>query len=765
MAQNSPTPFPDSTFTHLNRSAEVVIVKKLRAFVLPGLGEAEPEVKTFQRDFFEFLGGGGLLIPCKQLDLKWQNPDVTVPPAGPVQPSASGAGASLYNHYFVSATARPGSAVDSVSSPVKGNADVITVRATVDTEGRGSCTVELACPQDKYVFSRNLFRAGQSVFEQNDMVFVSLPAMDGTLNRVFTGLVSAVRVSKDLGDTLRTVVTLECEDMLKLLTQSRTAVKPSLTPAMSDGKYFSGLDNDFSARLPHDIMSEILGLAYSDFYTAKGFYANLAAARANPNQTQAAVAERQLLKSMVALPQPASFQNLVEAAPQAATGPAYDSSKPFLVTTGAAPQAAPASIAPTFSINPEATTQTPTQIPSKIYGFRRARKSLAQASTSIDQALRPWSPLQIGDMDDLAFTISGTAQPNFQVAFSGSASLYFADYRSGLALCKQVAEDLNYEFFANQNGVVVFRPLNVSLPADFINGAKPIPTAKLRTANGRVGSEYWLQDKLMGGRPAFADSDVDIFTFAYVGSDFQITAGGAQFFKGVAFDFFKYLRFGSRTAPVVTKLQLLSDDACAVYANAYLSRLNASYSSARIQYTGDSRIQAGNPCYVQSRNTVYYVASVTHVFTAGQSYTMDLNLKYGRRPIAAGKGLVLAALKMVDLSLANFIKSKDLSLVLGKLRAGGSTAMAQYVDDNAKDLTFQGYVWEPLMPLDYESLYASLKEQNAFNATKEVVENFNFNSPAFTEQYKVTQLRLPALKGQPLVNATASSLMTARGIK
>lgn len=761
MAKNSPSPFPESNLAHLGRTAEVVIVKKLRAFTLPGLNETESESKTFQRNFFEFLGGNGLLLPCKQLDLKWQNPDV----ASSFGVLGAALSFPLYNHYFVSATAAKGT-TDSVASPIKGNADVISARATVSTEGRGSCTVVLSSQQDKYIFKRNPFKAGQSLFEPNDMVFVNLPDMDGNLRRVFTGFVSGISVQKVLGDTLKTTVVLECEDMLKQLTQSRTAVKPSLAPSMSDGKTLPGLENDFSGRLPHDIMSEVLALACADFYTVTGFYDKLFEIRDSSffDETQAQINEFQLLKSLTALPQPPapSFDfNTLQ--PNPAPPISFEASKPFLATAGSATSIA-ASVTPPILIDPQSSKQQSTQIPAKVYGFRRARKDASQASTSIDKSVKSFAPLQKADMDDLAFVISGTAQPAFQLAFSGSASLYFADFKSGLALCKQVADDLNYEFFANQNGVIIFRPLNVSLPANFINGAKPIPTAKLRTANGRVGSEYWLEDNLMGGRPSFIDSDVDIYTFAYVGADYQISLGGNQFFKGIAFDLPKFLKFGARTAPLITKLNLLNDDACAVYANAYLSRLNAAYSSAAIQYTGDSRLQAGNPCFVKSRNTIYYISSITHTFEAGQSYTVDLTLKYGRRPIAAGPGLVLSARTLVstDLGLANLTKSMDLSQVLGRLNSGGATIMAEYISANQVDLTFQGFIWEPLMQLDFESLYASLSEQQAFNATKELVENAGFNSPAWVNMLNAAKRGNPALTGQRLNDLTAGNILTGQ---
>lgn len=763
-----PQKFPEQNATHLGRTAEVIIIKRLRNFLVPGANEKETEHQTFLREYVEFLagfGGSGLLKRAKNLDLKWQDPD------------APGPSNINYRHYYVSATSDAilGGALivqsNKTESQPKGNTDVVSVTAKVDTEGRGNCTIVLNGRGQKYQFVKNPFRTGQCVFQSNDIIMVNLPGLDNRLYRVFTGLVTTVRDEVILGDTVQTSITLECEDMLKLLAQSRTAYRPSLSAQLSAGRNFQGMCPDFSGLPPHEIMAKILARAYCDPFTVPGFYDQLTEVRSLKNLDQAAQQEDQLIESMFPIPQPA-VGNL-----------AYDSDKPFLVVSSDGKQAVSALdvIAP---LRLSSGSKKGTSVPAKIYGYRRKKTNQFQGSTAVDTAAALNAPIQVGEFDDVAFVIEGTVQSAYKLAVQNATSLYFADWRSGLAVCKEIAESLNFEFFADQNGVVRFRPLNITLPKDFALKDKLLPTSKIKNT-GQVGVEYWLDVKFIQGNPQFVDTDDGVFTVAYVSSDWQVGDANGAAFKGAAVDLPKFLRLGPRTAPLIQKLLLASDAACEAYAIAYLNRLNANASSATVSYTGDARLRAGNPCYVKHRNTIYYISAITHSFVAGQSYTVNLDLKYGRRPIATAPGgsllkgvtdgglfNILNAHTLGDV-VNGLLKQGNASPALGAVTKGGSTAfLADYILKNRKNLTFREYIWEPLLPLDYESLLSGLREQTQVNARKEIVENYVMASPAFTaEQQKVFQAftssspagSLIKLDEQQAVNKTTSNILNYQG--
>lgn len=749
-----PKGLAENNVLHLRRRAEVILVKRLRNFLVPGANEPQTEYEKFREEYFEFLSGRALFRSAKALDAKWSNPDDS--------------SKTLYRHFYIAATSQVASLsallVDNVDSE-KGNADVVSITATNSVEGRGGCVVVLNSRESRYIFQQNPFKKGQTVFESNDLIFVNLPGLDDKPHRTFTGLVTTSKVEARLGDTLQTSVVLECEDMLKLMAQSRTAVKPSVSPNFSGGKVFQGFAPDYSGKLPHAILTEILSRAYCDLYTSPGFQETLASIRTNDGfgtdsvseVTEAVIKEEAEISSRLEVPKPSSVL---------ATNPAY----PFMAVVAQDGGAtAPTGVLTPFTTGPEALT-----IPARIYGFRRMVASQTLLPKAPILAMRAGLPINVADPDDLAFIIDGTTQPATKLAFAQATSLYFADWQSGLGVGKKIAEDINYEFFADEDGVVRFRPLNVSLPHDFKVGQRRLPTDQLANV-GKVGIEYWLEEKLISGMPTFVDTDSNVYTIAYCSSDWQIgSAPGAPPYKGSAIDLVKFLRLGPRTAPLIQKMQLNSDEACDAYATAHLARLNGVASTANIQYIGDSRIRVGNPCYVPHRNTIYYITSVTHHFVAGQGYTTTLTLSYGRRPIAVADPVALG--DVTKPSLQNLLAFKSFEEVISDLKvqdratpligavSGGST-LADYIRTNKSNLTFQGYVWEPIMPLKYEQLFTGLAEARDFGIRKDILENFFFGSPAFWDE--VTRVKqasaLLPITTAAAVDIAAKNLIAKQG--
>lgn len=761
---------PEQNNTHLYRKAEVIIVKRLRNFLVPGLGETETEHEIFQRDYFEFLSGKALFQKATILDKKWSNPAVfKVVGTEP-----------LYRHYYVTMTSGSGILggppllqIDNLNQT--SNADVVSVSATISTENRGSCHIVLNGRLDKYIFDKNPFKKGESIFQANDQVFVSLPGLNDKSYSVFAGLISTRATLTQLGDTLQTSVSIDCEDNLKLLSQSRTCVTPSCIPSLSGGKEPQGLTKNYTGRLPHDIITEVMSRAYCDLYTLPGFFEEITSIRSkavgNKNLDQVLRDEENYLTSILKLPQPGLY-NLTSS-----------EDNPFLVV-----EAGNKAVNPELVGEPIVLSTTATTVPATITGYRRRRTDLHVPTTQVDKTGSAGG-VGTADPDDLAFIIEGTQQTPYKLAFSSPSSIYFGDWESGLGLCRTIADDLNFELFANHNGTIKFRPLNISLPADPAVGGRRPWTEQL-FGKAQVGNEYWLKKELMQGTPTFVDTDNQIYTIAYVASDIQVGDLPTSPYVGVAIDMIKYMKLGPRTAPVVTKLGLQNQTACNTYAMAYLSRLNANASSAQITYTGDARLQAGNPCYVPHRGTIYYIASVTHDFVAGQSYTTTLDLKYGRRPLA--KLGVKIALELVsgntvidtlqsatfpgvtDQSLIHLLSNNTLSVVLQRLEqqdtVSGSfvgfdvqagRSISQYIKDHKKELTFQGFVWEPLLPLDYESLYAGLVDQKQLDARKEVVRAFTLNGNIWQEAIQSASAVAPT---KPLVTrqTTATNSLLSR---
>lgn len=778
----TPQTFPEANQKHFSRSASVLILKRLKNFVDPGMSTSS-EYDTFRKEFAEFLRPGTVLMPLEDMNKAWPNPDDS--------------SKALYKHFAIVTSAEPTIAqslgLDS-SAPSQYNMDVMQITATESTEGRGTCTIVLNSREDKYLFQKNPLRLGQSIFESNDEVYVDMSdaTEQGNLSRVFTGLITTITIDTILGDTLQTQITIQCEDRLKLLAQSRTCLKPSGNAKEARGAQISWVNPGFAAESTHRILSDILSRAYCDVFTAPGFRSDLIRARAN----QPASFEPSLFDiNAPAINDPQSLSTAAQREEDliqhtlpfpSSTGPTIanqnviaDPDYPFLVVVNDTKNRVTAS---GDGLAPNAFENRSTSIPTKIYGLRRIIPTNNGRLVAQSEALGDLLKLTPNtNIDDIAFVIDGTKQPAYALTEAGSLSVYFSDWKSGLAVCNEIAQNLNYEFYADFRGIVRFRPLNVSLPIDFKTGGLRA-TNQVAGAGGRVGSEYWLDPQFISAQ-SYTDTDNGIFTIARVLGDLPIgDAGKAQQWHGTAVDLMRYNKLGPRMAPIITKFNLITEQACQAYAWGYLSRLNGNAIMAQITYTGDSRLHAGNPCYVKHKNTIYYITSITHNFTAGQSYTTTLTLKYGRHPVA----IVDTPPNITDPVLSAFISNKTvdnyltdlreqdgpLDLIVGEslsttfsptapLTKSTMGSIVDFIDNNREHLTFQGYLWEMLSPLSYEELYKILGDQQYVGANAEASQHTQFKDASYRQ--KVSVGKLSAI--EKAVNAQVTPISTSEQIK
>lgn len=727
--QKTPQGFRESNVEHLTRKAEVIIIKKLRNFKVPEAGEKETQIESFKREYFEFTGTNGILKPNETFNEKWAVVE-------------EGITTQLYSHYQVTigGSIRPGKK-DSVSDVSVGiaNEDVYSINCILNTEGRGKCTLILNSREDKYIFKSNPVKKGDTCFDSNDLIFVNLTGLDNVFHRVFTGKITTVTQEVITTNTLQTLITLECDDMLKPLFETRTNVKPSLNIPQAKGVAINGLNSPFLDKAPHEILANSFGRAYSDFYTVPHFLSDLTFIRSKAKngtedqRKKSAIDEEDKINDLLTLFSPPESGVLFD-----------DFISPFLAVEAAAKKInLPEFFGQTAKVSGESI-----RIPKRIYGFKRQRQPIEKTNpTSFDFAINSGSILEgIANADDVAFIIDGTEQPTYQLAFTGQTELFASEWKSALVLASEITQNINFELFADETGIVHFRPLNISLPFDFyfdeqhptISKQNPLiqSTNKLSSEQllqGRVGNEYWLNQQFISYQ-RYQHTDEGIFTIAYTIGDLQQGSISSQIYAGVAADAQKYLTLGERVAPQITKLNLTDSRACEVYAKAYLARLNANARSASITYMGDSRLRVGNPCYLPHKNSVYYIASLSHNFVAGQSYTTTLNLKYGRKPLAVIPERIGAS-KVKDTNILNAINANTLDKVLDRIAniddsdvvvatlIPGGSVLADYIQKNSKNLTFNEFVWEPMFTLSYEELAESLYVYSDLISRKETAES------------------------------------------
>ena len=773
-----PSSSPEENVSNLARPAQVIIVKRLLNALLPGARQPQTEHQKFRADYAEFLSGAAVIRSLPEWDQRWLvdlpitawnsgapidntsaladllQPGWNFPaPTSDVQP--------LYKHYSIVADNNSGLMGKLLGTPTSAqneNTDILSIHVSLSVKSRATCSVTLNCREQKYLFTKNPFLMGRTIFEQNDIIQVYLPTRDGQLLRSFTGLITTVTVNTQLGGQFRNTITLQCEDSLKALTQNRCNLKPSGDSVESQGVTPNGLGNvQLDNVPPHQAITCILSRALCQPLSDPIVYTKLDESRrrasSSPIDTRAKEAgEQEKIISGLFSIQDKSNNGFIF------YGPTVERA----TLKGVAPVAA-------------GKWTSGTTIPSYVLGFKKAREKGTPPSKdntltnnlrlALSRQFAFSGVAEVADPEDLVFAVSAIDQPIFDIALSGAVDPFTSEWKSSLDLMQDIASRVNYEFFCNEDGVVLFRPMDLTMPDQ---SSYPIADRGVLAALTSVGNAalslvglrssdphttpYWISP-LFITQQSFSESDNEIFTLAYVTGGQAQWAGKAPPIRGSAVDVLKVGRFGIRQAPSIYKSNLISNEACSLYAHCYLAFLNSNMRTARITYSGDSQIRVGRVCYVENKNTLYYITGIDHSYTPGQGYTMQFALEYGRRPIAvqdgkfaAGKlstvqdkgtiGLlrynqltqVLANLARIDAPLSFVGNNSTLNRNLpGTPSTSGNEIfmMSEYIRANTEELTFQSFVWEPLYLLNLTSLTKSCQFLNKMTTIATVGSDIN----------------------------------------
>jgi hypothetical protein len=231
----------------------------------------------------------------------------------------------------------------------------------------------------------------------------------------------------------------------------------------------------------------------------------------------------------------------------------------------------------------------------------------------------------------LKFIIEGINQDAWTIEFGqGGFDYLISTWKSNDEVINEIIKCIFFEFFADENGVIHVRPTNLTLPKHLVNG-----TANAITYNSRIDEYIISRDKELFVR-SFNQTfnDRAVFTDIIVSGQYQMTGYTNPLMRKLVTAPYKYRKwFGTRMAPHETKIGAILDNQLQTYGTARLCRHNADMWNASLVMEGNSRINAGNPMYVERWQSVYYATNVTHSFTAGEDYTMTVNLNNRRKPI------------------------------------------------------------------------------------------------------------------------------------
>lgn len=135
----------------------------------------------------------------------------------------------------------------------------------------------------------------------------------------------------------------------------------------------------------------------------------------------------------------------------------------------------------------------------------------------------------------------------------------------------------------------------------------------------------------------FKESDANVFCRADVTGQVDLTGEGPGSIGGIpmiwagATDFDLWKQYGYRPMPSTNKPFFKDAEVqCAPYAMMLLTRQRKDTVRANITLVGNEFYQLGDVVYINSRDMLYYVTSVSHTFSfTGGGFTTKLDLRYG----------------------------------------------------------------------------------------------------------------------------------------
>lgn len=220
---------------------------------------------------------------------------------------------------------------------------------------------------------------------------------------------------------------------------------------------------------------------------------------------------------------------------------------------------------------------------------------------------------------------------SYRLSLGTNFSFFQADFKTRREILYKCAEDTNFNFFADRNGEIWFRP-------QYFSNAHI-----LQHSDGT----YVIHNKDIISF-GFVEDDSRIYTSVYVTTEPPLGYSGYSTLGGLSGshrDENAILKYGVRifatSNPIIREtgggldeseaLTQISKNAAA-YAKSLLQRLLASRYQGQITIPGRVMLAPGYPVYIPIRNKIYFVETVTHSYSYGGSFQTTIHLNYGRKP-------------------------------------------------------------------------------------------------------------------------------------
>jgi len=187
-----------------------------------------------------------------------------------------------------------------------------------------------------------------------------------------------------------------------------------------------------------------------------------------------------------------------------------------------------------------------------------------------------------------------------------------SEYMSKLDMALEVKNYINYEFFMDVDGHIVFKPPFYNLDV-------------------RPNNPYSIIEDIDLVSWDFTGSEEEVITrldvSGYISPQFKTEVRGSIY--GYYCDYNLAKKFGLRQQSITVR-QLKTKKSCTLYAINELAKINSKRFSGSLTIMGRPELKLGFPIYIPSRDCFYYVTSITHSFTFGSTFTTTLGLEARR---------------------------------------------------------------------------------------------------------------------------------------
>lgn len=201
-------------------------------------------------------------------------------------------------------------------------------------------------------------------------------------------------------------------------------------------------------------------------------------------------------------------------------------------------------------------------------------------------------------------------------------------YETKLATVNRIKENIQYEFFMDPTGEILFKPpfYNVDVRNNPIHVVQDVELLEFNFSEDET--PVITRVEVTGSMCAF-DHSSNTTTAVW---DYWV-------------DYYLVRQYGNRVQPY-TNPWLRTREQCKIYAISELSRINAMLKTGSVNIIGRPEARLGYPIYVVAKDAFYYVTGVAHSFSFGGSFTTTLTLAGERKKIFDGNGIVQKNLAM-----------------------------------------------------------------------------------------------------------------------